>query len=448
VQSVSGHKQQAGAVSEDPNVALRGQGWVRTVEQMMLDARLFGAMRALVQTLLSARLRWVPPAGVESPLAQECADHLNDMFGFAGRTGTMRKPFERQLETMLKFVALGWRYFEVDYQRQPDGSWGIAEFLDCKPSAHYQWLPLDGSGPFEGVRQLDPNGSTSAIGREVVPADKLLLLTLNQEGDNPEGFGLFRPCFFWWATKSHTGEQMGIGVERVATGIPSAEFDREELHRQGFEDAQIDGEGAEVGLLDDVRDTIASMAAGEDGQVVYPKGITFNVLYNDAFDPQKLRSVIDLANEELLTVFLNSFLMLGLSSSGGSYALGKTQKDLFTETALNILQQVTQAIGGPAGPGTGPVGRILDWHPRFSALPQSERPRIDISGLDVAPFMDFVQAASGLAAEGILTRTNAFERWMLAKVGAPDLSSEHERTPDERAVKDAVQASLMKNRTL
>ena len=411
---------------------------------MYLDARLYGAFRALTQTLLTAELRFAPPEGVSSALASECADHFNDMFGFAGRPGTMRKPFERQLETMLRFIALGWRYSEIDYQRQPDGSWGIAEFLDCKPLAHYQWLPLDGRGPFEGVRQLDPNGR-AGVNNLPVPADKLLLLTLNQEGDSPEGFGLFRPCYFPWQLKSHTQDHMGIGVERTSTGIPSAKYDRAELRRQEFEDNQIDGDD---GIVSQIQDTVANIAAGQEAQIVFPEGVSFDVVYNSAFDPDRLRAVVDLCNEEMLTVFLNSFLMLGLSSSGGSFALGQTQKDLFTDTALNILQQVTQTICAPAGPGVGPVGRVIDWHPRFNVLPQAERPRILISGLDVAPFMEFLKAAPSLAAEGLLTRTNEVEQTFLRKAGMPKLSAENERSPEQRAAKDPVQAALIGNRTL
>ena len=443
--SVSGNRVSSGVYADDPNPVLRGRRWVETVDQMMLDARLFGALRALTQTLLSADLTFAPPEGVDSALAQECADHFNSMFGFAGQTGTMRKPFERQLETMLRFVALGWRYSEIDYQRQPDGSWGIAEFLDCKPLAHYQWLPLDGKGPFEGVRQLDPNGSSVTL-QEVVPADRLLLLTLNQEGDSPEGFGLFRPCWFPWRLKSHTHDQMGIGVERSATGITSAEIDQERLLAQGYTPEQINNAFRDgPGIWGQVQNAVANVAAGQEAQIVFPAGVTFTTVFNKSFDPERLRAVVDLQNEEMLTVFLNAFLMLGLSSSGGSYALGQTQRDLFTETATNILQQVTQTICGPAGPGTGPVGRVIDWHPRFSVLPQAERPRIVISGLDVAPFMEVLKTLPALAERGIVTQNDALERAINRKTGLPVLPPDGSRTPAERMAPDPLTAAMVRN---
>ena len=445
VRSVSGHHQSGGAVSEDINPALQGQGWVSTVQKMRRDGRLYGAWRALKQTLLSASMKWAPPPG-SGELAQEAASWLNEMFGFDGNAGTMRRPFERQLESMLEFIPLGWRYAEVDYQRQPDGAWGIAEFLDCQPSAHHQWLPLDGRGPLEGIRQLDPSGSFG-LNSEDVPASKLLLLTLNQEGDNPEGFGLFRPCWFAWNLKQFTFDQMGIGVERSASGIPTAELDRAELsERQRFEDAEIDGVPTDdsLSIKEQVEEAIANVVAGAEAQIVTYKGVSFSMIFNDAFKPERLRAVVDLANEEMLTVFLNAFLMLGLSSSGGSYSLGETHKDLFSETALNLLQQVVQTITGPAGPGTGPVGRILDWHPRFNRLPHGERPTIEITGLDTASFLAFLQTLPALGAAGFATPHDALERWILRKGGAPDLPDGMGRPPEERLAKDSISAALMR----
>ena len=168
VRSVSGHHQSGGAVSEDINPALQGQGWVSTVQKMRRDGRLYGAWRALKQTLLSASMKWAPPPG-SGELAQEAASWLNEMFGFDGNAGTMRRPFERQLESMLEFIPLGWRYAEVDYQRQPDGAWGSQSSSTASPRRTTSGSPSTAGGPWRGSGSLTQAGALASTARTCPP---------------------------------------------------------------------------------------------------------------------------------------------------------------------------------------------------------------------------------------------------------------------------------------
>ena len=194
---ITGTQLNGGAISgKEQNPKLTGLNWVQEAEEMLrTDPIVRRSWHMLRQTLLSASWRF--EAGIDGdPIAEELARFANECFGFDGYSGQMSISFEDQLSYLLEFIPLGYRYAEELYRVGPDADGNIKvwldQYADREPSSHNKWLSRD-SQSLDGVIQ---NVVGTTYTPEPIPANKLLLLTLNKTGSNFEGVGMLRPV--WW----------------------------------------------------------------------------------------------------------------------------------------------------------------------------------------------------------------------------------------------------------
>ena len=194
VRGITGTQLNGGALSVESNPELTGLNWVQAAEEMLrTDPIVRRSWHMLRQTLLSATWRFTP--GVEGDLvSEELARYANEAFGLDGHSGQMESSWEEQLSYLFEFVPLGYRYAEEVYKVGPDSTgkvkvW-LSHYADREPSAHSRWLSRD-SQHLDGVLQ---NMVGSGKQPEPIPANKLLLLTLNRTGSNFEGVGMLRLC--------------------------------------------------------------------------------------------------------------------------------------------------------------------------------------------------------------------------------------------------------------
>jgi hypothetical protein len=240
VRGISGTYLQAGRITgKEQNNRLIGSAWISEAEEMLAtDACVQASWRVLKQTLLEASWRWVP--GDESDeLSKELCRYANECWGFEGYPGMMSTSWEDQLSYMWEFAPIGYRYFEELYRIAPCASgtprvW-LDRFADREPSAHLRWDSADGQN-LDGVTQL-ARGQRQPL---PIPADKLLLLNINQTGSNFEGRGLLRAGWWWWRFKQRTSNLIGVGVERWAVATPRISVNRSMAEEMGLTDHDID----------------------------------------------------------------------------------------------------------------------------------------------------------------------------------------------------------------
>ena len=158
-------------------------------------------------------------------MADELARFANECWGFDGYAGQMTTSWENQLAYLFEFIPLGYRYAEEIYRVGPDSQGKIKVWLDHyadrEPSAHSRWLSRD-SQNLDGVLQ---NTVGTTYTPEPIPANKLLLLTLNKTGSNFEGVGMLRPVWWWWRTKQRVSNLMCVGLDRWAVPTPKVKVD-------------------------------------------------------------------------------------------------------------------------------------------------------------------------------------------------------------------------------
>jgi hypothetical protein len=403
--------------AQRPNIEtapeLRGRAWPETARKMMRgDPKLAGVMRMMINALLSARYR--VEAGDASAEAERNAEYLRAAFGLEGRPSRLGcdprrnsaapSTFEGEIEKALWYLPIGYRVLEEVYYVGPDGYVWLDQLADTEPESIQEWVRDPETGELVGVKQERVSGALPSETREI-PADKCIILTHGRTGDNYEGAGLLRPCWFAWKLKAHILDQLAVGAERWANPVPKVTGDRKAL--------------AESGVLgDEIADLMSEGAAwaeeyisDERSFVMAPAGIEIGTFGEGAYDPSGLLSVVSHLNQEMLTAALAHFMELGLGDVG-SRATGQVHWNSFRQSIVQTLDYICASL-------MPLIRRLLGFN--FSAagtpIPPSKMPTLVHYGLDVDGLSDALGSIASLISAGALTPTDAVETRILRLMG-------------------------------
>lgn len=433
VGSISGTRMSGGRIWDyEGNAALTGSEWVATCERMLReDAQVASCARALMDTLASAR--WRIEAAPESgdpaldTQAARAVDYANEALGLGGKSGRLLGGFEAAVRSFLPFLLNGYRYLEEVYA-VADGKVWLRRYADCEPSAHKSWL-ADQEGELAFIEQMPVQGRRKP---EPIPAHKLVLFTLDRTGQNYEGRGLLRPCHFPWKLKAHALDMLGMGLERWGSPVPLVTIDETRLIDGGRQSDQIRA------AQDEAEAQAKALVAHERGYLSTFAGVEFSE-FGGTFNPAGASEVVALCDRQIAQAFLLGFLQLGVSDTG-SRSVGEVQETFFGRAAVNFLDHVAAVVGGPAGPATGTLGRLLSWN--FPGLPASLYPRLRHDGLDESPLLELAGTIPGLVTAGVLTPTDDIEDAIRTEIGAHPLEPEYRRTPAERTASGGAMAAF------
>lgn len=404
--------------SDTANQELVGQDWVDAADEMMRDPVIYAAWVAQRGTLKSATFQFeAQPGG-----SQEPADYLNEAFGF-GQPGRMSVSFEQQLDWLLRYLLLGWRYSEEIYYIN-DGRVWLDRYADREPSAHAEWVPAP-DGTLAAVRQW----GTSAVGLNKsttldIPANKILHLVVDATGSGLEGTGQLRPCYQWRRLKRHTLDMLGIGVERWAVPTPMATFDYPRLEEQAkFSRVDIDT------IITRVKATLKNYVSHQLGYIMKELGVDIEAYGANTLDVSGPIAVIRLCDQQILMASLLQFLTLGTNDTG-SRAVGSVLETFYRRASINHLDYLVSRIGGRAGPGQGTAGRLLAWN--FKNLKPVDIPIMRHEGLDARAGLNDMANIAQAIKSGALTPDDQIERFLRRSGRMPDLDQAHERSTDQR----------------
>ena len=425
VRGITGTQLSGGTITGvEQNPQLTGLNWVQQAEEMVrTDPIVRRSWHMLRQTLLSASWRFEP--GIENdPIANELARYANEAYGFDGYSGQMTLSFEEQLSYLFEFIPLGYRYAEEIYKVGPDSDGRIRVWLDHyadrEPSAHNRWLSRD-SQHLDGVLQ---NVVGTTYIPEPIPANKLLLLTLNKTGSNFEGVGMLRPVWWWWRTKQRTSNLMCVGLDRWAVPTPKVSVDRSQAEAMGLTDADISA------MIDDAEGQAQSFLAAEQSYLVETGVVKFEsyesspYLYADG-----PLGIIKECDSQISAAFLAQFADLG-NTETGARSVGEIHLSVFRRAAINLCDLVASQISGVDRRGGGTIGRLIRWN--YGAVDASKLPRLTHTGLDTDELAESLGMLPQLVQAGILTPDNDLERAIRERLGAGDLPEEAERSAIER----------------
>ena len=155
---------------------------------------------------------------------------------------------------------------------------------------------------FESITQ-QADGDLSAY--VDIPKEHLIIMTLDQEGDDLEGISMLRPCYGNHFRKNTYLKLNAIGIEK-SMPIPTAEVPTGRENSDQF---------------DNLVKSLQAFTSHQENYLIYPEGWSVALNNGTSYDPSKVEQSIDNEDKRMAKAFLANFLELGMGGGGGAFAL-------------------------------------------------------------------------------------------------------------------------------
>lgn len=358
------------------------------------DARVAMLLSAVRNPILGATWE-VEPAGDDeaSKLHAEFVEHVlfNDM----------RKSWKAYVGEFLDFTRAGHSVFEVTHKvvlnHKRFGTYnGLKDFGFRSPRSIERWN-LDKNGDLKSITQV----AYGDLDRYVdIPAEFLLVFTLNQTGDNYEGISLLRSCYGPWYRKDKYLKLMAIGIEKTAVPTPKAKIPSGKESSEQFSK-----------LLE----TLRRYTSHQQNFITYPDGwdIDFS---QTPFNSAGVKEAIQFENTEMTFAFTANFLELGQTGSG-SFALSFDLSDFFLGGIEHIADLITEKFNRVVIPG------LI----RMNHGEQESYPKLKCSGISDKAGKELAETLKALAESKYLTPDDRLEGHLRKRLDLPEMSLEGQR---------------------
>jgi len=352
----SGTANSAGYLDDsETNTECEGQNWYGSMGElgkagkMMRDAHVRQSL-AYVTDPLRAATWCFKPATKDNPLHVEQADFCNWVF-------FDRLPWDQILKRVVKdYCRDGFSLSEVtdDYDDIPSERFPlhpgrgrgivISGMHQIPGNTIERWHPSKtDSLQLDHVSQWQPYSDVEGVGYRDIPADRILRLTLDQEGSYFAGFALLRSAYGAWKAKCAFMSIDGVKHERRGVGTPYA------IASEDATDADIDA--AERAL--------EQMRTNARGYVVFPSGWTFSWDTGNKGTGTDTDAAIARCDIAIAHNVSCGFMLLGLTGGSGSYGLSFTQKSQYHLSTVGHSKFVANSILLGCD-GWSPVRRLLE----------------------------------------------------------------------------------------
>ena len=210
-------------VTQEYNPELIGQNAVRTWDKMRKgDAAVRSSLRVIKAPLLAAEWYFEPAADTDQDkmIARFVTEAAN----------SMSRTWIQTLWESLLMLDYGYMAFEkvfkmAQWRDTPTNSrdkqvitwkkWGPRHPIN---TVGWQWDEY--GGPVALLQNVNPHGYEV----QPIPIDKLVVFTLDEEGNNPEGISILRSAYSHWFYKHNLYKIDAIQKERHGIGIPHVEL--------------------------------------------------------------------------------------------------------------------------------------------------------------------------------------------------------------------------------
>lgn len=396
-----------------PSRALGTSGGRPGIYQKMrlTDTQIQALLLALKLPIIGAE--WTASAA-DSPEGESTTDAQAEEDRILVERGMFENPERDWRDTIretLTFLDFGFCLLEKVWGRTADGKILPVKFGLRLPQTVSSWEVKNGS--FAGVIQEFYNNDAKRFEKVQIPAEKLILLTHQLEGDNYAGISALRPIWPLWEIKQMLLKLLSIAFEREALGIPIAK-----RPEQGSTDAEDD----------DVEDLLYNMRAHQKAYGILPHGWELEWVFNSggAQAREALIMAIRYLDEQMLTSYLSQFIGLG-STATGSRAVAKEHTDLFWMALNGIGSQIAAAFNGPgSSASSGVIRQIVS----MNSGERERYPFLQIQAVEGKNLEDFTDAVQKLSSAGALTPDALLEEYVRTYLGVP-LKPEEEKDDEE-----------------
>lgn len=404
-QSDSGHLQGWGWIGAQAHETNPDLQWPKSIEvfdrMRSEDAQVASVMRAVTLPIISAKWE-IDSNGADPEIVAHVADDLGlPVKGEAPvaplRTGG-RFSWTEHIRVALLELDFGHSYFEQVFRVDERGLAHIRK-LAWRPPRTISDIDVARDGGLVAIVQHGAFGSTTVR----IPVDRLVAYINQREGGNWLGRSLLRPAYKHWIIKDRLMRIQVLTAERNGLGIPvhtSAEVDPNAEDPKAEQEEQI-AAGLDVATQARAGDTAGvSLAHGAKLEFV---GVTGKLPDTD--------KPIRYHDEQIARAVLAHFLNLGTET--GSWALGSTFANFFTDSLNAVAQHIADITQQHV------IEDLVDknWGPTARA------PRIVPAKIG-AEHPVTAEAIKLLIECGALTKDPALEAHLRATYGLPALAAE------------------------
>lgn len=360
----------------DYNADLTGTQRISIYDQMRLgDATVKAALQAVKLPIQSTEWNIRPPKGKDDK--DEVTIFIRQQL-FENENFT----FSSFLRKILTFCEYGNSVFEKVYYLTPEGKIGFKKFGQRLSKTIQRWEMQSNSEP--GITQLVPQAvSTKGGTLREIPAWKLLIFVLDQEGDNYEGISLLRAAYKHWLMKDTYYKIDALATERQGLGLPK-------ITSPPVANPQDKAKAKKLAR---------NIRANEDAYLDLPTG--YNIEFMDMKakgikDPEKM---IGHHDRQILQAVMAQFLKLGDTSSG-SYSVSNTQVEFFYLGEQYVARMIKENIQKE-------IKILVDLN--FS-VGLADYPTIEFGQIGKVDWDKLATSLSSLITSGVITPDDDLER--------------------------------------
>lgn len=239
--------------------------------------------------------------------------------------------WKEMIEEIVLFLVYGHSVFEVVLQEEEDGLITWKNMYSRPQDTIVKW----NRDPHGNVLSIDQQNPT--LGKlATIKMNKCLHFTTNKTINRPEGRSILRNAYRSWYYKTNFEKIEAIGVERDLTGLPVL---------TPAEDAILlntDGTLNALGLW--AWQIVRQIKRNEQEGLVLQPGWTFQLQGSPGQRQFDTGSVISRYDGKIAMSMLAQFLILGVNSDSGSFALASVQSDLFYKAVEGFAIMVANVI--------------------------------------------------------------------------------------------------------
>jgi hypothetical protein len=234
-----------------------------------------------------------------------------------------------------------------------------------------------------------------------IKADKCLIFHAFKTQVNPRGKSLFRNAYRDWYYKTNIEKIEAIGIERDLTGLPVL---------CAAPDVELQDE---KGVLNAVGNwawtTVRNIKRNSQEGLVLPDGWEFKLIGSPGQRQFDLNDVINRYSTNMALSMLAQFLVLGVTSSSGSFALAKEQSSLFHTAVEGFAYAMVDVVNNQF---IG--GKALQL---FNDL--EKQPKLKATGIERIDISDMASYLGRLLKFNIIEPDDALEDFVRERVALP-----------------------------
>lgn len=381
----------SGYLNDEHITALQGNGWAIEADKMRRSDDIICALEfAFKMPILSAL--WEFEAGKPGDELSEKIKKACEWQFFKG----LKKTWTDLLTEYMSILTYGYYLAEpiTGIIESPEFGklWGYKNFAFRSPKTIEKWK-INADDELEAVYQQATGVDNPFSGW--IPFEKLLLISLNREGNMFEGRSPFRGAYGNYIRKKLFNKIQLISIERAALGFPLIKYPVD------WQEGSPEFEALETAAQHITSDRSQYLMIPLGVDVTFPE-IPAKI--------SELNDVIKTENTNMTYVILADFMLIGSGTQGGSYALIKEKLPFYLASINFVAWLFIEKF-------TKYIDTFIKWN--FAGAREEQYAKLVVSGIEKNAVKELVTSLKMAKEAGIITPDETLEKFVRTALDVP-----------------------------